>query len=116
MPKCDSCGKCCNHVTIELDTPRSKADFEEIKWFVIHKDVSVFVDDDKVWHIQFNTPCNALKDNMCDIYDKRPEVCREYDPDECENNGIGKYYKIMFTKPSQVESFVKKRFARKSKR
>ena len=109
-PKCEHCGKCCNHVTVEIDTPEDIDDFEELKWFVLHENVVVFVDDEEDWHVQFNTPCKARKNGKCDIHGKRPKVCADYNPDECEFNGEGEYYEILFTKPSEVEEYVEKHF------
>lgn len=111
--KCEHCGKCCNHVTVEIDKPEDKEDFEEIKWFVLHKNVSVFIDDDGEWNVQFITPCKARKDNKCEIHTKRPSICKDYDPEECEFNGEGEYYEIMFTKPSEVEDYMKMKFKKK---
>mgnify|MGYP001565152217 FL=1 len=55
---CDKCDAlCCNHIAIEIDTPECLEDFENIKWFVAHKNVNVYVDEDYIWHLEFLTPC-----------------------------------------------------------
>lgn len=83
-----SCGdcdaKCCKHVAVEIDTPEEVEEFEDIKWFVSHKNVSVFIDEDKKWYLEFLTPCEFLnKDNKCTNYESRPKICREYSHKEC---------------------------------
>jgi Fe-S-cluster containining protein len=80
--KCDA--KCCKHVAVEIDKPKDKKDFEDIKWFVAHKNVNVYVDEEGDWYIEFLTPCEYLdKNNRCTNREKRPEICREYSQDEC---------------------------------
>lgn len=80
--KCD--GKCCKYVAIEIDTPESLEDFENIRWYVAHKNINVYVDEDYTWHVEFLTPCEFLgENNLCGIYEKRPTICREYNQDEC---------------------------------
>ncbi len=84
---CDICGaKCCRYVTVEIDKPRDKTDREEIRWFLAHENVHVYIDDDDgTWNVQFFTPCGHLDgDNRCRIYDRRYEVCRDYDTEDCE--------------------------------
>jgi hypothetical protein len=47
---CSNCnGKCCRYVAVEIDKPTTLKDFENIKWFVCHKNVNVFIDDDNSW-------------------------------------------------------------------
>jgi Fe-S-cluster containining protein len=36
------------------------------------------------WFIQFDTPCEWLVEGRCTHYELRPEICRDYDPAECE--------------------------------
>jgi Fe-S-cluster containining protein len=85
---CSACkGNCCRYVITEIDKPESLEDFEEIKWFVAHKNVNVFVDEDGTWNLEFLTPCEFLgEDNLCKIYEKRPEICREFSVDECPHH------------------------------
>jgi len=82
---CEKCnGKCCKYVAIEIDTPENLEDFENIRWYVAHKNIQVYVDEDDKWNIEFLTPCEFLgENNLCGIYEKRPEICKEYNQDEC---------------------------------
>lgn len=106
---CDGCSKCCEYVAVEIDKPTSKKDFDEIRWFLLHKDVWIFIDDDKSWNIQFNTRCKKLsKKGMCEYYEKRPQICRDYDTDGCEKYGEGNCHKFLFTSLKQFEKWFKK--------
>ena len=109
---CEECdGKCCKYVALEIDVPKTKKDFENIKWYVCHKNVNVFVDDNGDWYIEFLTPCEFLgEDNKCEIYNKRPKICRQYSQDECLFNNENYTEKHTFKKIKDVEKYIKKKF------
>lgn len=101
---CTDCNaKCCKYVTVEIDTPTCKRDYDTIRWYLIHQNIRVLLDNYNTWHVEFLTPCNYLtSDNTCRIYTNRPKLCRDYPDDEtyCENED--KPYAILF---STVEEF-----------
>ncbi len=70
---CVGCDHCCRHVALEIDTPRTKADYDNIRWYLLHKNVSIMVDWDGAWLIQFDTACNWLVDGRCSHYALRPD-------------------------------------------
>ena len=105
---CGDCDKCCKYVALEIDKPEDKEDFDQIRWFLAHKNVWVFLDHDNSWNIQFNTICEKLENGKCSIYEKRPTICRSYTQDTCERHGGGKAYKKMWTKIESFEDWMKK--------
>ena len=108
---CDECkGGCCKHVIVEIDVPEEIEDFEEIKWFVAHENVQVYVDEDYTWNLEFLTPCKFLNDsNKCNIYEKRPDVCRDYSQEECPfHNKYEETY--AFKSIEDVEDYIKNVF------
>lgn len=107
---CDGCGaKCCRYVAIEIDTPETKEDFENIKWYVCHKNINVYFDCDDVWHIEFLTPCEFIgDDNLCTIYEKRPQICRDYSVETCLHHND--YEEHTFTCVEDVEDYMKEIF------
>lgn len=107
---CDNCdGKCCKYVAIEIDTPETKEDFENLRWYVAHKNVNVYVDEDEVWHVEFITTCEFLgESNKCKIYEKRPEICREYDHDECTFHN--EYNETSFSGLTELDEYIKNKF------
>jgi Fe-S-cluster containining protein len=108
MKNCSNCdGKCCKYVVIQIDNPETLEDFENIKWFLCHKNVNVFVDEDNDWHVEFLTPCEFLgENNLCGIYDKRPAICREYAQDECPfHNEYSEKY--TFNSLEDLEGYIK---------
>ena len=106
--KCDA--RCCKYVAVEIDKPETKEDFEDIKWFVCHKNVNVFVDEDDEWYVEFLSPCEFLgEDNLCTNYENRPKICRRYSQDECTfyNDYKEKY---TFTCLKEIEDYIKEKF------
>lgn len=88
MISCDRCnGKCCRRLAVQLDNPETLDDYEDIFWYLFHKDALVYVDMDGRWWIQFPIPCTKLdEDGKCTIYKKRPSVCRKATLKECDAN------------------------------
>jgi Fe-S-cluster containining protein len=109
---CEHCnGMCCRYVALEIDKPEELADFENIKWYVSHKNVIVFIDEDDEWYIEFSTPCKFLgEDNRCKNYESRPKICREYTQGQClfYNNDYSE--KHTFRTIEDVEKYIKENF------
>ena len=113
MRSCEECNaECCRYVTADIDAPKDKDAWDEIRWYVMHENVYVYQDNDGEWHVEFRTPCKNLGvDNKCLIYDKRPLVCRDHNVEECDINCD--CVKIMFRCAEDVDRFLRK--AKKSK-
>jgi len=76
--------RCCRYITIKIPAPKVKADFDEISWFLAHRDISVYVES-RFWHVEVRNRCKYLtRSNLCSIYENRPDVCRNYDVEACE--------------------------------
>lgn len=110
--KCD--GKCCKYVVVEIDKPEDIDDFENIKWFVSHQNVNVFVDEGE-WFLEFLTPCKYLNEkNLCTNYEKRPQICRDYHVGECTfHNNYSQDH--TFSSPKDVEDYIQNVWKNKNK-
>jgi len=115
MVICNECdGKCCKYISVGIDEPKNKEDFDELKWFLHHKKVIVYLDEEDEWIVEFQTPCRYLdENNKCMIYDKRPDVCKEHSLDECDLNGDGESHKILLEKPEDVDKYHEEVFLKK---
>jgi len=103
---CAQCGgRCCNYIAIEIDKPKSKHDYDMMRWYLAHKNVNVFIDHDKNWHVEFRTPCDYQEKNKkCSIYSKRPVICRDHGNSE----GSCEYYDTPYAEYfSSLEEFEK---------
>ena len=76
---CHKCSAlCCRYFALQIDTPEDAEDFDSIKWYLIHEDTWVWVDDDE-WYVQVDRKCKHLQsNNLCGIYETRPQICRDY--------------------------------------
>lgn len=82
---CEHCtGICCSAIALPIDEPETREDFDDIRWYIIHEGISVFVEDGD-WYVSIQTRCGHLEaDSRCNIYATRPQVCRDYSVDNCE--------------------------------
>jgi Fe-S-cluster containining protein len=110
--QCDKCtGLCCRYFALPIDTPEDKGDYDDIRWFLCHKNITVFVEDGD-WYINIKNKCKhfSVKDNRCQIYNKRPRICRQYKHKDCDYVE-GKYnYELHFTSAKQMEEYIKIKF------
>lgn len=111
--KCDLCtnSKCCTYVTQQIDTPRSKYDFEILLWQVSHDGVGAYKDDDG-WFVMFESRCSHLSgDGRCGIYQDRPTICRSHSNDYCEYDAPAEDgFELYFPDYSTLLRYCKKRF------
>lgn len=116
---CESCNAaCCRYVALEIDTPETLKDFEDIRWYVAHKNIHVYVEEDGTWNLEFITPCEHLReDNHCDIHEmfvenpklRRPAICGDFDTSQCPHHNP---YKEMFSFRSieDVDKYIEEIF------
>jgi len=113
---CENCSLCCRYVALEIDAPEDQEDFDQIKWFLLHKDVWVFIDHDDSWNIQFNTPCEKLEGHLCGIHPKklgieadlRPHICHKHETNSCEKYGEGNSFVELWRTIEEFEGWLKK--------
>jgi Fe-S-cluster containining protein len=103
---CDHCtAKCCRYFALPIDTPTERHDFDTIRWFLLHERASVFVDDG-TWYLLVHTKCKHLQpNNLCGIYETRPQICRDYTTDACEYDDDWTYDQY-FETPEQLMEYV----------
>ena len=106
MITCEECGgECCRKLAVEIETPRRKGDFEDIKWYMYHPGTYVYIDVNGKWCLQWNIKCKHLKNGRCMIYEKRPPVCRIANVKECEKNE--KDVRVFFNNVEELEKWMK---------
>lgn len=103
---CEFCSaKCCQYVALPLDKPKTWEDFDNIRWYLAHQDVTVFVDEG-TWYIMMHRACRHLQaDNRCGIYHDRMQICREYHTDSCEFDEDYLYEKV-FENDQQIWDYA----------
>ncbi len=114
---CKRCGaRCCRYLALPIDKPARKRDFDDIRWFLLHKRVLVFVEDGD-WYVQFTSRCRNLRaDNRCAEYETRPAICRQYSTSECEYSDGDYAYEHLFRTPEELQTFAREFLRRKRAR
>ena len=115
MAKGTSCGKCsglcCRYFALPIETPENRQDYDDIRWYLCHKNITVFVEDDD-WYINIKNKCRHLseQEHKCRIYGNRPHICRKYTTRDCDLTE-GEYdYDLHFTNDRQMEEYIKIKF------
>ena len=103
---CQFCtARCCGYFALPMETPTERKDFENIRWFMLHGHVTVFVDSG-TWFLCVHNKCDHLRpDNLCGIYETRPQICRDYTTDKCEYDNDGVYDQL-FETPDQIQEYA----------
>ncbi len=102
---CLKCHGCCMYITVPLEYPRSNDQRDLYTWYLLHRNVEIYIDHDKSWAIIFKTPCDKLLANgMCSIYETRPQLCRDYSPDSCSR--VGKDHVHLFQTPAEMHAYL----------
>ncbi len=107
---CEHCtGACCKYLALPLDKPKTARDFDDIRWYLMHEGITVFVEEGD-WYIQFPTTCRHLRpDNLCGTYETRPKICRAYKAGECDYAGGTYGYEAIFQCEADLAAWLEKR-------
>lgn len=109
---CEDCtGLCCRYIALPLENPETREDYDDIRWYLCHEHISVFVEDGE-WYISIHNKCKHLCDETyrCLIYADRPAICRKHDADGCEFDSDEFGYDLHFTNDEQMAEYIKVKF------
>ena len=107
---CSGCDDCCHYIAVEIDRPTSKTDYQNIIWFLLHKNVKVYISWDNDWFLEFVTPCLRLdKNGLCGDYENRPRLCRDYHQDDCTRYNEEPAEKILFDSADAFKKYLKRK-------
>ena len=105
--ECRGCpALCCKGLVMPIEKPKNRAEIEELEWHVQYRTVRAFIRSHR-WYLLVEGDCMYLdENNLCRIYERRPQKCREHNPPECER--FGPFYDEMLSTPEQVEHYFKR--------
>ncbi|MFH1746647.1 MAG: YkgJ family cysteine cluster protein [Planctomycetota bacterium] len=114
---CEHCtGACCRYIALPIETPDTRPEFDDIRWYLLHENISVFVEDGE-WFINMVTPCRHLQaDNRCGIYATRPRICRQYTTEKCDYHSGDYGWEQHFTCPEHLDEYVREFFRESRKK
>lgn len=79
---CTQCANCCRALTVELyehDAPRLAEGLRESVDTVRQRYIQQHnLPEDDMWGAFKHKPCALLKDNLCTVYEHRPDACRDF--------------------------------------
>ncbi len=114
---CSECGHCCTYVSVEIDNPSTFGDYDNVYWYLTHRAVSVYVDWEGDWFIEFETVCEHLSEaRTCGIYEERPKICSDFSWNECEKTTNEPAWKHRFTTPDELLAFMREKRPRNYER
>ena len=92
---CDHCtGRCCRYFALPIDTPETRRQFDYLRWYLLHGNCSIFVENG-TWFLTVHGDCeHLLPDHRCGIYETRPDICRGYSNESCEYDGDGRHDRL----------------------
>jgi Fe-S-cluster containining protein len=110
--RCEKCrGLCCRYFALPIETPTTRDDYDDIRWYLCHEDISIFVEKGD-WYLSVNNKCRHLSEKgfRCGIYDRRPKICRKYRHESCDAV-VGEYdYELHFTNDREMEEYIRVKF------
>lgn len=106
---CNNCDKCCRYIALEIDKPTTQHEYDQVRWFLLHNHIMVFIDEGK-WYLYISgVECSNLgKDGLCNDYQNRPQVCRNYDQKDCDRSDDVKFYDVLFRDENDFLKWLKK--------
>ena len=104
---CKGCGACCRYIAIEIDSPTGYRDYDHIYWYLVHRNVSVYIDWEGDWFVEFQTVCEHLTDaSTCGIYSERPAICSDFSWDTCEKTTGEDAHKVLWEEPGEFMAWL----------
>ena len=114
IDQCKECrpARCCLYMSMEIDKPESRSDFDYLLWKISHKNVSFYIYRRK-WYLHVEGRCEHLgRDNKCRIYDRRMKICRTHSIDSCEYTSDEYGFQHHFKTYKQLRDWIKKEYPR----
>lgn len=109
---CSQCkGMCCRYIAIAVETPKTRRDYDDLRWYLCHENISVFLEKDK-WYVMVKNTCRHLDQatNLCGIYQTRPRICREFPPVQCDFRSDEYGHDLHFKNDKELEEYIHIKF------
>lgn len=107
---CHRCGACCRYLAIEIDVPRTPRQYDQIHWYLTHHAVSVYIDWEGEWYVEFDSLCEHLTEAAtCAIYRERPKLCSDFSWETCDQTTKEPAYRFRFVRPEEFFEWLRRR-------
>lgn len=104
---CEHCtGYCCRYIALPIDTPETREELDFVRWYLMHENISVFVEDGD-WYLYIMATCRHLQpDYRCGVYEIRPQICRDYSTENCDYHSGDYGWEHHFTCPEHLDDYI----------
>jgi len=82
----------CNHISLEMNYPRSKGDVESFLWYLYHEGVEVMIGKNGEWYIVVKGKCKQLKGGKCLVAKRQPIQCLQHGDEPRSIKSISKFH------------------------
>jgi hypothetical protein len=113
---CIACQYCCTYVSLQIDPPKTDTDYDVIRWYLAHRQIHIYIDDENDWYFLVNNVCENLTPEGCAIYEDRFDICRNYDAACCEMTLGATSEKVLFRTVEDFDRWLEYRRVRKETR
>ena len=105
---CRRCrGLCCRYFGLPIDTPETAGEFDDVRWYLMHKATEAYVSDGD-WYLNIKNVCKHLQsDHKCGIYETRPRICRNYTTDGCDITSDEYNHEHHFYSAEQLDEYAR---------
>ncbi|MBI5814325.1 MAG: YkgJ family cysteine cluster protein [Nitrospinae bacterium] len=105
---CEGCpALCCYGVEHSIPPPRTKTEEDDLVWQLHFTNTRFFIRSRR-WYMIVHGGCRYLNENnRCTIYARRPDVCREHNPPDCEY--FFEIFDVMFETPEKLQRYFDNR-------
>ncbi len=105
---------CCHDLATPFDRPRDQEDIDDVMWQLHYDSVSIAIRNQR-WYQVVKGRCIYLdKKNMCTIYERRSEKCRQHNPPDCEK--YYPWYDLIFHTPEELGEHLAREKEKRNKR
>jgi Fe-S-cluster containining protein len=105
LDECSDCpALCCHDLSVTILKPANKKEIDDLMWHLNYDTVRVYIRNRR-WHLLINGRCQYLdKKDLCTIYDRRFDTCRNHRPPHCER--YDEWYDVLFTTPFELQDYL----------
>jgi len=105
----------CRYFALQLDTPARRKDFDILRWFLLHKKTSIFVEKKK-WYVQIHNECRELlADHRCGVYETRAADFAAIIRRSTASTKRNWTYDLFFRGAEKLEEYIEARFPPRGK-
>jgi hypothetical protein len=104
-------------MALEISKPRTREDYEDIRWYLYHEKTQVYIDTDGDWIAEIDVPCRYRdpRGGKCRIYGAlRPPMCRKAKHADCEMNADDA--RVRFRTVKEYDAWLQKNRCRETKK